>query len=117
MDYIFELVMNRDYTTLSESLEKLRRFQESRMGESALPAYRVRTERLYNALPPLFPIAGSFLLIGLVMLALAMKNICQSSSQEVGAGSPVFRRIILDAVTTEYSGSSPLWRLLYSLPC
>ena len=89
MDYIFELVVNRDYARLSESLEKLRRFQESRMGESAPPAYRVRAERLYNALPPLFPIAGSFLLIGLVMLALAMKNICRSSSQEAGAGSRI----------------------------
>ena len=89
MDYIFELVVNRDYARLSESLEKLRRFQESSMGESAPPTYRVRAERLYNALPPLFPIAGSFLLIGLVMLAFAMKNICRSSSQEAGAGSRI----------------------------
>lgn len=89
MDYIFELVVNRDYARLSESLEKLRRFQESRMGESAPPAYRVKAERVYNALPPLFPIAGSFLLIGLVMLALAMKNISRSSSREVGAGSRI----------------------------
>ena len=59
------------------------------MGESAPPAYRVRAERVYNALPPLFPIAGSFLLIGLVALAFAMKNISRSSSREVGAGSRI----------------------------
>ncbi len=74
MDYIFELVVNREYDRLEESLEKLRRFQESKMGESLPPACRIRAERAYNALPPLFPIAGTFLVIGLVMLAGAMRR-------------------------------------------
>lgn len=72
MDYIFELVVNREYLKLGESLEKLRRFQENKMGESLPPAYRIKAERAYNALPPLFPIAGTFLIIGLVMLTVAM---------------------------------------------
>ncbi len=74
MDYIFELVMNREYSKLSESLGKLRRFQESKMGESLPPAYRIKAERAYNALPPLFPIAGMFLMIGLTLLAVAMRR-------------------------------------------
>ena len=74
MDYIFELVVNREYGRLGESLEKLRRFQENKMGESLPPAYRIKAERAYNALPPLFPIAGMFLIIGLVMLAVAMRR-------------------------------------------
>lgn len=74
MDYIFELVVNREYDRLEESLEKLRRFQESKMGESLPPAYRIKAERAYNALPPLFPIAGTFLIIGLMMLATAMRR-------------------------------------------
>ncbi len=74
MDYIFELVVNREYDRLRESLEKLRRFQESKMGVSLPPLYRIKAERAYNALPPLFPIAGTFLIIGLVMLAVAMRR-------------------------------------------
>ncbi len=74
MDYIFELVVNREYDKLSELLEKLRRFQESKMEESLPPTYRIKAEWAYNALPPLFPIAGSFLIIGLMMLAMAMRR-------------------------------------------
>ena len=74
MDYIFELVVNREYSKLSESLGKLRRFQESKMGESLPPAFRIKAERAYNALPPLFPIAGIFLIVGLVILAVAMRR-------------------------------------------
>ncbi len=74
MDYIFELVVNREYDRLCGSLEKLRRFQESKMGESLPPLHRIKAERAYNALPPLFPIAGTFLIIGLVMLAVAMRR-------------------------------------------
>lgn len=86
MDYIFELVVNREYSKLSESLGKLRRFQESKMGESLPPAYRIKAERAYNALPPLFPIAGTFLIIGLVMLAAAMRRMIRGnfSSTRVG---------------------------------
>lgn len=86
MDYIFELVVNREYSKLSDSLGKLRRFQESKMGESLPPAYRIKAERAYNALPPLFPIAGTFLIIGLVMLAAAMRRMIRGnfSSTRVG---------------------------------
>lgn len=86
MDYIFELVVNREYSKLEESLGKLRRFQESKMGESLPPAYRIKAERAYNALPPLFPIAGTFLIIGLVMLAAAMRRMIRGnfSSTRVG---------------------------------
>ena len=74
MDYIFELVVNREYVRLGESLEKLHRFQETKIGESLPPAYRIKAERAYNALPPLFPIAGMFLMIGLTLLAVAMRR-------------------------------------------
>ena len=86
MDYIFELVVNREYSKLEESLGKLRRFQESKMGESLPPAYRIKAERAYNALPPLFPIAGTFLILGLVMLAAAMRRMIRGnfSSTRVG---------------------------------
>lgn len=86
MDYIFELVVNREYSKLEESIGKLRRFQESKMGESLPPAYRIKAERAYNALPPLFPIAGTFLIIGLVMLAAAMRRMIREnfSSTRVG---------------------------------
>lgn len=86
MDYIFELVVNREYSKLSDSLGKLRRFQESKMGESLPPAYRIKAERAYNALPPLFPIAGTFLIIGLVMLVAAMRRMIRGnfSSTRVG---------------------------------
>ena len=85
MDYIFELVVNREYSKLEESIGKLRRFQESKMGESLPPAYRIKAERAYNALPPLFPIAGTFLIIGLVMLAAMRRMIRENfSSTRVG---------------------------------
>lgn len=86
MDYIFELVVNREYSKLEESIGKLRRFQESKMVESLPPAYRIKAERAYNALPPLFPIAGTFLIIGLVMLAAAMRRMIRGnfSSTRVG---------------------------------
>ena len=89
MDYIFELVVNREYSKLEESLGKLCRFQESKMGESLPPTYRIKAERTYNALPPLFPIAGAFLIIGLVMLAAAMHRMVggeknETTSSQVG---------------------------------
>lgn len=80
MDYIFELVVNREYSKLEESIGKLRRFQESKMGESLPPAYRIKAERAYNALPPLFPIAGTFLILGLVMLAVAMRRMVRDEN-------------------------------------
>lgn len=99
MDYIFELVVNREYSKLSDSLGKLRRFQESKMGESLPPAYRIKAERAYNALPPLFPIAGTFLILGLVMLAVAMRRMVRDENN--GAISSFVR------VTSEESRKGP----------
>lgn len=102
MDYIFELVMNREYSKLSESLGKLRRFQESKMGESLPPAYRIKAERAYNALPPLFPIAGTFLFLGLVMLAVAMRRMVRDENN--GAISSFVDK---ERVTSEESRKGP----------
>ena len=93
MDYIFELVVNREYSKLEESIGKLRRFQESKMGESLPPAYRIKAERAYNALPPLFPIAGTFLIIGLVMLAAAMRRMIRGNSSSTMTGKKHFPEI------------------------
>ena len=82
MDYVFELVVNREYDRLGESLEKLRCFQENKMGDSLPPACRIKAERAYNALPPLFPIAGTFLIIGLVILAAEMRRMAGVENRE-----------------------------------
>jgi ABC-type transport system involved in cytochrome c biogenesis permease subunit len=79
MDYIFELVINQDYATLHESLEKLRRFQEGKMGSETPKPFRIKAEKIYNSLPPLFPFAGTFLLVGLLSLAVSMSGIVKSS--------------------------------------
>lgn len=102
MDYIFELVVNREYSKLEESLGKLRRFQESKMGESLPPAYRIKAERAYNALPPLFPIAGTFLFLGLVMLAVAMRRMVRDENN--GAISSFVDK---ERVTSEESRKGP----------
>ena len=102
MDYIFELVVNREYSKLSDSLGKLRRFQESKMGESLPPAYRIKAERAYNALPPLFPIAGTFLILGLVMLAVAMRRMVRDENN--GAISSFVDK---ERVTSEESRKGP----------
>lgn len=121
MDYIFELVVNRNYDQLAESLGKLRRFQESKMGNDAPPACRVAAERAYNAFPPLFPIAGTFLLIGLLALALAMRDISRNSSLEDGAsaggfhhhGKGIFRIIFIVAAIVFFAVLSVLLALLW----
>ena len=102
MDYIFELVVNREYSKLEESLGKLRRFQESKMGESLPPAYRIKAERAYNALPPLFPIAGTFLILGLVILAVAMRRMVRDENN--GAISSFVDK---ERVTSEESRKGP----------
>lgn len=102
MDYIFELVVNREYSKLSDSLGKLRRFQESKMGESLPPAYRIKAEMAYNALPPLFPIAGTFLILGLVMLAVAMRRMVRDENN--GAISSFVDK---ERVTSEESRKGP----------
>ena len=102
MDYIFELVVNREYSKLEESLGKLRRFQESKMWESLPPAYRIKAERAYNALPPLFPIAGTFLILGLVMLAVAMRRMVRDENN--GAISSFVDK---ERVTSEESRKGP----------
>lgn len=102
MDYIFELVVNREYSKLEESLGKLRRFQESKMGESLPPVYRIKAERAYNALPPLFPIAGTFLILGLVMLAVAMRRMVRDENN--GAISSFVDK---ERVTSEESRKGP----------
>ena len=102
MDYIFELVVNREYSKLEESIGKLRCFQESKMGESLPPAYRIKAERAYNALPPLFPIAGTFLILGLVMLAVAMRRMVRDENN--GAISSFVDK---ERVTSEESRKGP----------
>lgn len=102
MDYIFELVVNREYSKLEESLGKLCRFQESKMGESLPPAYRIKAERAYNAMPPLFPIAGTFLILGLVMLAVAMRRMVRDENN--GAISSFVDK---ERVTSEESRKGP----------
>ena len=69
MNYIGELATARDYASLDAALEKIRKFQTLQVGEENLPsAIRIGAERIYNTCPPLFPVAGVFLLAGLVLL-------------------------------------------------
>ncbi len=114
MDYIFELVVNRDYDRLAESLGKLRRFQENKMGEAAPSACRVAAERAYNAFPPLFPIAGTFLLIGLLALASAMRNISSASAGGLHhRGKGIFRVVLIVAALVFFTVLTALLALLW----
>lgn len=97
MDYIFELVVNKEYDSLHASLEKLRTFQERKMGDSLPKKSRIRAERLYNALPPLFPVAGMFLILGLAVLAVNIRQIVRgevlSGRKMAVTGSGIFRNL------------------------
>lgn len=68
-DYIFELVMNKDYDALSASLGKIRQYQTKVAGDTLPSGFRLRAERFYNSFPPVFPIAGFSLLAGVLLLA------------------------------------------------
>lgn len=68
MNYIGELVMTEDYVALSQTLSKLRKFQEKQSGGGLPSEFRFGAELLYDSFPPLFPIAGVWLLAGLVLL-------------------------------------------------
>lgn len=120
MDYIFELVINKDYATLDGSLDKLRRFQETKMGDEMPDPFRIKAERIYNALPPLFPFAGTFLLAGLLALALAMSRIARSSTAPAEAfpsEAPKFLRmskaVILAAAVLFFLGLTLVLGLLW----
>ncbi len=69
-DYIFELVMNGEYDSLSESLSKIRQYQRKVAGDGLPSDFRLSAERLYNSFPPIFPMAGISLLSGVLLLAL-----------------------------------------------
>lgn len=68
MNYIGELVLTGDDEALGTALDKLRRFQEKQAGGSLPSNFRLGAERLYNSFPPLFPVAGIYLIAGLVLL-------------------------------------------------
>ncbi len=69
-DYIFELVMNGEYDSLSESLAKIRQYQRKVAGDGLPSDLRISAERLYNSFPPIFPMAGISLIAGVLLLAL-----------------------------------------------
>lgn len=69
MNYIGELAAKRDYAALDAALEKIRKFQTLQAGRERLPsALRIGAERIYNTFPPMFPLAGVFLLAALGLL-------------------------------------------------
>ncbi len=67
MDYVGELLVKGDYEAVETTLEKIRKFQTQQAGDCLPSNAKLQAERLYNSFPPLFPVAGIFLLVGLVL--------------------------------------------------
>lgn len=82
-DYIFELVMNGEYSQLSEDLAKIRQYQRKVAGDELPSDFRISAERLYNSFPPLFPMAGISLLAGVLLLALVFAASLKGSAPDV----------------------------------
>ena len=95
MNYIGELVMTEDYEALSQTLGKLRKFQEKRAGEGLPSEFRFGAEKLYDSFPPLFPIAGVWLLAGLVLLGWIV--VCLGKGREADVRVQLCG-LVLDAV-------------------
>ena len=95
MNYIGELVMTEDYEALSQTLGKLRMFQQKQAGEGLPSDFRFGAERLYNSFPPLFPIAGVWLLAGLVLLGWIV--VCLGKGREADVRVQL-SGLVLDAV-------------------
>lgn len=93
MNYIGELVMLGDDDGLSSALGKLKKFQEKQADGSLPSAFRLGAERLYNSFPPLFPVAGIYLLAGFVLLGWFVT--CLARRREAGI------RVRLAAVVLE----------------
>lgn len=68
MNYIGELVISGDYEELDYSLSKIVKFQQKNAGATLPSSFRMCSERLLNSFPPLFPVAGLWLVVGLVFL-------------------------------------------------
>ena len=95
MNYIGELVMTEDYEALSQTLGKLRKFQERQAGVGLPSEFRFKAERLYNSFPPLFPVAGVWLLAGLVLLGWIV--VCLGKGREADV-RVLLCGLVLDAV-------------------
>lgn len=93
MNYIGELVITGDDDGLATALGKMKKFQERQAGGSLPSGFRLAAERLYNSFPPLFPVAGIYLLAGLVLLGWFVT--CLARQRETGI------RIRLSAVVLE----------------
>ncbi len=93
MNYIGELVITGDEDGLAAALGKLKKFQEKQAGGTLPSFFRLGAERLYNSFPPLFPIAGVYLLVGLALLGWFVT--CLARQRETGI------RIRLAAVVLE----------------
>lgn len=93
MNYIGELVIAGDDEGVSSALGKLKKFQEKQADGSLPSAFRLGAERLYNSFPPLFPVAGIYLLAGFVLLGWFVT--CLARRREAGI------RIRLAAVVLE----------------
>ena len=93
MNYIGELVIAGDDEGVSSALGKLKKFQEKQADGSLPSAFRLGAERLYNSFPPLFPVAGIYLLAGFVLLGWFVS--CLARRREAGI------RIRLAAVVLE----------------
>ncbi len=83
MNYIGELAMARDYEALSSSLEKIRKFQTRQAGESLPSGIKIGAERVYNTFPPMFPVAGVFLLAGLLLLGWFVNDYAKARTTDV----------------------------------
>ncbi len=95
MNYIGEMVIAGDYQALETALAKMRKFQQKQAGGSLPSGFRLGAERLYNSFPPLFPVAGIYLLAGLVLLGWFVT--CFARGEETGVRSRL-AAVVLEAV-------------------
>ncbi len=95
MNYIGELVISGDEAGLSTALDKLKKFQQKQAADALPSTLRIGAERLYNSFPPLFPVAGLFLISGLILLGWFVR--CLACHLSIGIRTRL-TAVVLEAV-------------------
>ena len=80
MNYVAEQVARKDFSAVNALLLKMRRYQEREMGDLAPPAFRIRTERLYNRLNNSLPLAAASVILGLFSFGYYCRRLMQGQA-------------------------------------
>ena len=101
MDYIYELIVGKDYTNLYSSLDQIKKYQEKNAKGQLPPAIKTKTEKAYNQYANIKLVAFPALLIGMLLFIYSIVCLAKDKSinKHILNGSVIIVGILLLMLT------------------